>query len=178
MPNLAPYHAFLATPNNDTLNEFFKSPAVLVVDWDEDNTDILDYLNEHLPEGEKIDYEEASDDIVLIKNGVRETIPYQDEGRALLAAQKYLGEAWQIYWFTGTLRCDTLGFCLLHRDDWAQLAAQYGEDVLAVWFEPIATWQGGMFDLGFNEAIAKLNAQEAQMANPRYWQGEIPSDGD
>ena len=115
---------------------------------------------------------------MLIKNGVRETIPYQDEGRALLAAQKYLGEAWQIYWFTGTLRCDTLGFCLLHRDDWAQLAAQYGEDVLAVWFEPIATWQGGMFDLGFNEAIAKLNAQEAQMANPRYWQGEIPSDGD
>ena len=51
MPNLAPYHAFLATPNNDTLNEFFKSPAVLVVDWAEDNTDILDYLNEHLPEG-------------------------------------------------------------------------------------------------------------------------------
>ncbi|WP_315368860.1 hypothetical protein [Kingella oralis] len=53
-----------------------------------------------MPEGEKIDYEEAGDDIVLIKNGAREAIAYQGEGRdrdtTLFAAQQYLGAAWQI----------------------------------------------------------------------------------
>jgi hypothetical protein len=77
-----------------------------------------------------------------------------------------------------TLGSDTLGFCLLRRDDWAQLAAQYGEDVLAFWFAPIEACAGGMFDLDFDGAEGKLNARKAQMANPRYWQGEIPSDKD
>ena len=53
MPNLIRYHTFLATPNDDTLNEFFDSRAVIFVDRHEGDTDILDYLNEHLPSGEK-----------------------------------------------------------------------------------------------------------------------------
>ena len=89
MTNLAPYHTFLATPNNDTLDAFVDSRAA-----------ILDYLNDRLPDGAKIDYEETGDAIALIKNGAREPIPYQRKGRdrdtTLLAAQRYLGAAWQI----------------------------------------------------------------------------------
>ncbi|WP_325197359.1 hypothetical protein [Kingella oralis] len=100
MTNLAPYHTFLATPNNDTLDAFVDSRAAIFVDWHEGDTDILDYLNDRLPDGAKIDYEETGDAIALIKNGAREPIPYQRKGRdrdtTLLAAQRYLGAAWQI----------------------------------------------------------------------------------
>ena len=80
MPNLTPYHTFLATPNDDTLDVFTNSRTAIFVDWREYDGDILDYLNDRLPEGEKIDYEEAGDDIVLIKNGAREAIAYQGKG--------------------------------------------------------------------------------------------------
>jgi hypothetical protein len=32
MPNLTPYHTFLATPNNDTLDAFVDSRAAIFVD--------------------------------------------------------------------------------------------------------------------------------------------------
>ena len=67
MTNLAPYHTFLATPNNDTLDAFVDSRAAIFVDWHEGDTDILDYLNDRLPDGAKIDYEETGDAIALIK---------------------------------------------------------------------------------------------------------------
>ena len=156
--------AFLLAPDQNK-DEFWESDSLIWIDWRECDEDIPRYMNEVLPEEAQIDYQyveiekERGVDIILKKNGVSKSIPYQedctDRDTTLRAIQEYLLPKYQIRWFLESLGSDTLGFCVLSAEQWKQLEQEFGLDHVAYYFVPIQE-DSVMFEMDMDEVCRRL----------------------
>ena len=75
---------FLLSPE-EYLDTFWESDALIWVDWREYDESIIKYINEKLPEEDKVKFtcveieKERDIDIILEKNGISTAIPYAEE---------------------------------------------------------------------------------------------------
>lgn len=166
----AAIETFLSAPAENQ-DAFWESDGLIWVDWREYDESIIDYFNEHLPEGAKIDYvcqdtaQARGFDILLNKNGVSAPIPYgedaADRDTTLRSIQAYLAPEYQIRWYLDSLGSDTLAFCLLSTAQWAQLEQQFGQAQVAHYFAPI-TADSKMFEMELDEASRLLKARKGR----------------
>lgn len=140
--------AFLQAPSaKDTTDVFWESRALIWIDWREYDEAIIDYVNDCLPPNARIEYEVRNSDaprgidIFLKKGGVYTAIPYlpeqMDRDTTLRAIQDCLAPAYGLRLYTGSLGCDTLGFCVLPEEQWKQLDTRFGENFVSGHFQPI-----------------------------------------
>lgn len=139
-------HDFLTDPT-DHLDSFFESDALVWIDWREEDSSILDYFNNCLPQADQIVYRVLDSktprgfDIILNKFEHRWVIPYDDAGAdrntTIIEANRYIADKYEIRWFTASDGSDTLGFVLLSHQMWAQLEDEFGKGVVGVSFAKI-----------------------------------------
>ena len=164
MTDLSPYHAYLANPADEDAEETFAdSAATIWIDWGEDDTDILDYLNDRLPDNAQIAYQADGDDLYLLRDGARERVPYQGDGwdrdTTLHAANRYLAATHQIRWRLPSLGSDTLAYSVLAHADWQTLEQQHGAARVRYYLAPLDDYPA-MFNLDIDEVERLLDARD------------------
>lgn len=143
-----------------TKDEFWESNALIWVDWREDDNAIIRYVNKHLSDADKIQFEcvdsekERGIDILLKKEGDCRAIPYADgytdRDTTLKSIQQYLAPNYQLRWYMGSLGGDTLAFCVLPAKQWEQLEQEFGTEKVAYYFAPIQS-DSVMFEMDMDE---------------------------
>ena len=118
---------FLLSPE-EYLDTFWESDELIWVDWREYDESIIKYINEKLPDEDKVKFscveieKERDLDIILEKDGISTTIPYAedytDRDTTLKSVQEYVSPKYQIRWFMGSLGSDTLAFCVFPSAQW------------------------------------------------------------
>lgn len=152
---------FLLSPE-EYLDTFWESDALIWVDWREYDESIIKYINERLPEEDKVKFtcveveKERDIDIILEKNGISTAIPYAEEYKdrdtTLKSLQEYVSPKYQIRWFMGSLGSDTLAFCICPSTQWEQLEEEFGAEKVAYHFAPIKE-DSVMFQMGMDEVF-------------------------
>ncbi len=155
---------FLSVPAEKE-DAFWESGTLIWVDWREYDKDIFRYLNEHLPEEDRIDFVCAAStaargmDILLKKDGRSTTVPYaadrMDRDTTLISAQEYVAPKYQIRCYTASLGGDTLGFCILPAAQWRQLEEAFGADQVQRYFLLVQAGRR-FFEMDTAEIYARL----------------------
>ena len=137
---------FLLSPD-ESKDDFWKSDALIWVDWGDLDDSIIKYFNDKLPDEDKIQFEcietekERGVDIFLHKNGISTAIPYADDFMdrdiTIKSVQKYLYPKYQIRLYIDSSGCDTLAFCIYPTEQWNQLEQEFGAEKVASYFQPI-----------------------------------------
>ncbi len=155
---------FLSAPKQYE-DAFWESDVLIWIDWREDDEDIIRYLNERLPDGDKIDFVcKDSDkgrgvDIILKKGGVCMPIPYadacMDRDTTIISIQKYIAPKYRICCYLGSLVCDTLAFCMYPAAEWERLEQEFGAETVARYFMPVQEGSR-MFEMDMDEVYSRL----------------------
>ena len=155
---------FLLSPQ-EYLDTFWESDVLIWIDWREYDESIIKYINEKLPEEDKVKFtcveieKERDVDIILEKNGISTAIPYAEEytdrDTTLKSLQEYVSPKYQIRWFMGSLGSDTLAFCIYPSAQWEQLEEEFGAEKVAYYFAPIKE-NSVMFEMGMDEVFNLL----------------------
>lgn len=155
---------FLLSPD-ESKDDFWKSDALIWVDWGDFDDSIIKYFNDKLPDEDKIQFEcietekERGVDIFLHKNGVSTAIPYADDctdrDTTLKSIQEYVSAKYQIRWYMGSLGSDTLAFCVGLSSQWEQLEQVFGTEKVAYYFAPVQA-NSAMFEMDVDEVFDLL----------------------
>ena len=155
---------FLLSPE-EYLDTFWESDELIWVDWREYDESIIKYINEKLPDEDKVKFscveieKERDVDIILEKDGISTAIPYAedytDRDTTLKSVQEYVSPKYQIRWFIGSLGSDTLAFCVFPSSQWEQLEEEFGAEKVTYHFAPIKE-DSVMFEMDMDEVFDLL----------------------
>lgn len=128
---------FLSMPEEKE-DEFADSEALQWIDWKEENDSIIECLNILLPEKDHIIYEyHDSENIFLIKNGVKNKIPYCEKiypaDATLRAVSEYLYPEYSILFYT-PCDGDTLAFCIVSAEEYSEMKQKFTAEKVNKYF--------------------------------------------
>ncbi len=156
--------AFLQSP---ITKEDFEMDTVMWIDWRECDDAIVECIANIIP----LQYEVKPSalpremDIVLQYKNRQMEIPYAtaytDRDTTLRAIAKIIHPDYEIRWYLPSLGDDTLGFCVLSKEDWDSLEKMYGRDYTTWYFTPVCE-NSVMFDMDIDcvFAIVKQRKEE------------------
>lgn len=157
---------FLTTPNDDNIEKLCENKNIIWIDHREYDEDIIEMFSRLLDTEDSINFETNNAQgfqIFICSKNQKVEIKYPwewtDRDTTIQAVAEFIAPKYEIHLLAGSLWNDTLGFCILKKQDWKELKEEFGSEKVDFYF-PKVEKDSKMFELTMSELWKILDERE------------------